>query len=405
MNREKIGKITYKSTEELSLLDIVKLIEFRKYVDKLYLVIDAKNNDKKSTDKYVSFLDEHDIKIDKIINRHEHYDIGWIYLHRLVKLGKVYVNYNTKIETNDIKLLINKYNVMIFLINDSDTNRYNNVIYSNGWYRDIFIDSIIEDIENINYVLNLDEKCPLYSNSNSNTNNIPNQEKILKDKICNILNLNKTNKLSEFTLNSNTGSLNFFGMKYQEFSKLKVNIQSIIKLINNQTTNETINLNTLTEKKDYMDSNTPFSDMNVFIKPIILIFDKEKEVIINDTKQNIQKYVFVDNTVQTIQNNGTIKLKYIGPVKIFEKDSNKSNIYKTVFLTKKKKNLKVVNWLTDTNGGVYVLPDNGLIVISKKLDHGLILLKDKKYIITNNIHKLELFEDCVINCLKLIEIN
>jgi len=189
--------------------------------DKLYLYVDDRTIDEKTVQKNLNNVFElmklFEIKKPDVVIRYtSYYEIAWIYLHRLVKLKKVVLDYNLSQRYNDHQVMMKTKKIKIFLLSDNK-NKYDYILYDDGWFRDVFIEAIIDDAEKIDYVmtnsvdLSITSQIVILPTDRSIEsirteqlapgNNLRSINQELYDKIGNVLKFNKPLNISSIVLN------------------------------------------------------------------------------------------------------------------------------------------------------------------------------------------------------------
>jgi hypothetical protein len=170
----KISRIKFKACDNIiSIYDVLIIYKLRYISDKLILYVDDRdrlNYDQKKVDDMVCILKKFNLKFDCVIKYTHYYNIAWIYIHKLALQQKITLNTNqhnnqyneqnkdlcdnikNNIKNNNLELLFkNKNSIKIFLEDYTVMNRYDNMLYNNGWFRELFLELIIDDSENITY--------------------------------------------------------------------------------------------------------------------------------------------------------------------------------------------------------------------------------------------------------------
>ena len=233
--KNKIGRFKLNLFENINIYTILMIKMLSDLTDKLYMYIDDRSiepdNLNIKIDEINNNLKLFNINITiSIIKYTDYYKIAWIYIYRLVYMNKTILNYNSNQEYDDINKLLLTDKIKIYLYDDTNkTDRNNNILYDHGWFRDIFIESIIDDIIKIDYIF--DDIL-----SKSLLNNLININHYLTDKICTILNFNRPTiilqKYTDTISNLKQGEyLN--NTKLNDIIKMGINIMDIKEMIEN----------------------------------------------------------------------------------------------------------------------------------------------------------------------------
>ena len=171
--QNRTARIKLKSCDKLNIYDIYMIKILTTMATKIYLYIDDRTIDENTIQKMISntydLLHKFDVKLPDVVIRYtDYYTIAWIYLHRLVMMGKTILNYNSSQCADDLQVFLSTNKIKIFLIPDpvdTDNNiQHNGILYDNGWFRDIFIEMIIDDAENVDYMIDEIKKMPTQNN-------------------------------------------------------------------------------------------------------------------------------------------------------------------------------------------------------------------------------------------------
>lgn len=182
---EKRSRFKLKQIDKMTIYDVFIIKMLADTSDKLYLYVDdrslAASISQKMIDDTMNILRMFNIKLPDIVVRYtDYYDTAWVYLHRLLTLKKAVLNYNTINKTTDLGMFSKTKNVKIVYNNDvlaqsavlqwetliskeennsqnkirsQNMNRYDNILYDYGWFRDIFIEIIIDYCERIDKIV------------------------------------------------------------------------------------------------------------------------------------------------------------------------------------------------------------------------------------------------------------
>lgn len=209
-NKNKTARIKLKPFEKINIYNIFMIKILTDMSDKLYLYVDDRTSDaqivQKMIDDIFNTLRKFNVKIPDIVIRYtDYYETAWVYLHRLVQMRETLLNYNSTQRADDLHALLKNNKMAIFLVQDpNDTEsktRYDNILYDNGWFRDIFIEAIIDDAEKIDYKLD-DNGSKMIKNDNIGSNRIIDTQmpsagdfvkinKTITTRLCDILKFNR----------------------------------------------------------------------------------------------------------------------------------------------------------------------------------------------------------------------
>lgn len=162
INKNKIARIKLKPFEKINIYNVFMIKILTDMSDKLYLYVDDRTSDAQTIQKMVddtfNVLRKFNVKLPDVVIRYtDYYETAWVYLHRLVTMRKTLLNYNSSQRSDDLQVLLRTNKIKIFLMQDpTDTEsktRYDNILYDNGWFRDIFLETIIDDAEKIDYMI------------------------------------------------------------------------------------------------------------------------------------------------------------------------------------------------------------------------------------------------------------
>src|SRR5579872_3805448 len=157
-NKTTRSRFKMKPDGKISIYDIFIIKMLRDTTDELYLYVDdritSSQNTQKGIDDIINILKLFDIKLPEMILRYtDYYETAWVYLHRLVTLNKALLNYSTVCRSSDLHMMTKSKNVKIFYNNKDKNNRYNNILYDCEWYRDIFIEILMDYSERIDKIV------------------------------------------------------------------------------------------------------------------------------------------------------------------------------------------------------------------------------------------------------------
>jgi hypothetical protein len=356
----KIGRIKLKINSNISIYDIFIYKLLSDTTEKIYLYIDdriigtASRSSgigilQKKINEMLHILTKFNLKLpDKIIKYTDYYATAWIYLHRLVQKNEALLNYNVVHKNDDLQTILFTNKVKIFLVNTLDTNnivndRYNFILYDNGWFREIFIETIMDDAEQVTYIL--DER---YMDNSSNMSKV---NKLLATKLKEVLKFNYAHavltNISETieklkTTISAYPTINDFTV--DQIISIGMNFQQISEMIEKQDItlkNRIINCIDLTN--DNPDDNSEFVfNKKCLIDPVKIRMNEERIVDIDNVMVKVEN-VYLDyadfySSIR-IENDDviSIKIKYIGHVQIKKDNESITGVWTKADKKKKRK--------------------------------------------------------------------
>lgn len=374
----KNARIKIKTCDKITIFDILVIKTLIDISDMLYLYVDDRTTDSSETqtmiDNFLNTLNQFGIKAPVTILRYsDYYNIAWVYLHRLVKKRKALLNYNETPKYSDLNTVMRNRHVKIFLYNDDSSgsdeenntitsfvekhniehvDRYDNILYDSWWFRDVFIETVIDDAENVTLSLPDDDPRDICSV----------KEKIRKSvvKYLNftspVIVLTSLIERIEEIHNTHKDNTEYILLTTSAPSEL-VNMGIDINIIKNMVEMNDISLSRYTLDLDTIADSVIIDTVKVELN----------EARIDDTK-NLVKSVYVEkeesypNIVQ-LCNLGTLKIIY------------DNNMYYGSWMARKKakkaKNRKMVRWFDSDRCKIVKLVDNTCtidVVLSQSVD-------------------------------------
>lgn len=414
MKTTRIARIKLSLFDDIDIYDILLAYILMEMSDKLYIYIDDRTYHKtyhktyyktcyKTYQNYyttsitniieskLTVLKRFGIKYDSIIKYTDYYNIAWIYLHRLVNFGKTTINYNIEQCHDDLQyMLMNKYNVKILLRTNNESNesnessesnrlnhnynmnvngnnnRYDNLLYDSGWFRELFIELIIDDSEKIDFAIDNNDIAKIKMNKNINEiKMIKTNCRIIIDLI-QILNFNEptyvlTNIIdiiAQIKHNSDNNIIKrpFYSNVHQLLNELTLNklpLEHILDLGLNMENIKTMMVNKDISLSKYVINciedmnNFDFNNTYCIFDPIKIIINDPKTIIINDKSFIVDKILCVNKNQISSEisqgNSKRIRLKYAGALNV----RSENNLYYGEWLHSniKKKIKQCNNWI------------------------------------------------------------
>ena len=389
-HKNKISRIKIKPNENITIYIIFIINLISDISNKLYIYIDDRTYDtktvQKTIDNILNILRNFNIRLpDKIIRYSDYYETTRIYLHQLIRLKKTLINYNSNPQPDDLFMFISNIEKIKIFLNQDDTSdnliyksKYDNLLYDNGWYRDILIETIIDHSENIDYII--DSRLTNTINIGSNSENLFEINKNIITKICNILNFSQP----DIVFTNITDNLDNFG-KY----KLS-NSDNLFPTLNNLTLDQILIMKLEMKDIRHMIENNDISlkkyilycdeyENNIFdpsvkdicqicclFDPINIRIDDYRQIDINSTPFKINTFFIDKSEFQLIENkflqkkninkdtsdDQYFKIRYVGSVSM-NKDKD-GYVYKWTNNNKKKKDIQIKKWIP--GGSEIILP-------------------------------------------------
>jgi hypothetical protein len=179
------GRVKIKDPNKINVFDLLMINKLGSFVDKIFFYLDDRSLNtierRKLIDDYFALLKRFDINFcDSILFYSDYYQIARAYIFYLIKKKKARLNYNTTQKYSDLFTFMKDSKCKVFLDTDTNTNtstsqtfinddvstnvnnndkkdglidRYDYILCDNGWYRDIMIETVMDDSEMIDYVL------------------------------------------------------------------------------------------------------------------------------------------------------------------------------------------------------------------------------------------------------------
>jgi hypothetical protein len=378
----KITRIKLKPLEKINIYNIIIIKMIIDMSDKIFLYVDDRDYDahviQKSIEDFYNILRKFNIKVpDMVIRYTDYYETVRIYLHRLIKLKKIAMNNNLIPKQDDLHIFMKTRKLKLYFY-DKDVNKdvdKDNILYDNEWIRDIFIETIIDDSEKVNFMIEDYQNIMIGDIINKNKNLITN--------ICDTLQFNRpkyilTNiidvirNISKIIPECNIPTLN--NLSIEQIIEMKIDIKDIRQMIEN---------NDITLNKYILDCND--SD-DVLIDPIKIEFNDE----INNKKETI-KEIYLDKTeFNEIQKNSNFKIRFLGSVN-YSDDG-----FVWICDRKKKKKIKkqINKWIPCIDNVLaYNYTDkyiDHVIVINKPTQYNIFKINSSYYILKPNSKHISL---------------
>jgi len=295
--------------------------------NELYMYVDDRtispHDTQKMIDDTINILRLFDIKMPEMIIRYsDYYETAWIYLHRLITLNKAVLNYSTISKPTDLYTMTKTKNIKIFYNNTEQQNniRYDNILYDCGWFRDVFIETLIDYSERIDKIVDNEEKGTFLSCLCKDLKfTLP--EKLFTNLVSTI----KHNKsLKSKSLNCGLPPCLLSEVPIEYVHRLNIDIDTIPGMI---------------ERNDdsLLSCATTLVDSLVeIVDPIRIMFDKIKEVELEGLGTRCIKGVYVNSldlaNLSNLQGHGTkvVRIRSVGCVTVDTGIICKSKKYKNV---------------------------------------------------------------------------
>jgi hypothetical protein len=353
-------RVKLKPHNKLSIYDVFIIKMLRDTSDELYLYIDDRSipphDTQKLIDDTINILHMFNIKMPEMIVRYtDYYETAWIYLHRLITINKAIVNYNTVCRSSDLHMMAKTKNIKLFYNNTMHhiNNRYNTILYDCGWFRDLFIEIVMDHSERIDMIIDdtlgmddinksnddkqshgdlLDKTIFLTDLRSDLKFNMP--EKVLTTLITTIKHMEKENNTSQCSI----ASPNLSKISISCIHKLGIDIKLVRTIIEN--TNDSLLM--YAHKLTYID--TKIQDK--MTHSIRILFNKCRDVNLAAKKNMIIKGVYLECSDILVLNldpknlqNHTIHIRSLGCVTIGQKYPN----YTGVFIKAKNKKQHLIS--------------------------------------------------------------
>ena len=381
MNKNKTARIKLKPFEKINIYIIFMVKILADMTDRLYLYVDDRTSNphtvQKMIDDMFNILRKFNVKVPDVVIRYtDYYETARVYLHRLVHMRKTLLNYNSDQRPDDLQTLLKTNKTKIFLIHDSDNmesrNRYDNILYDNGWFRDVFIEAIIDDAEKIDYLIddirstnnNSPHKDKMADTHMSKTGDFVKINNNLTLRLCEILNFNRP----EYVLTNLT--YNIENLKHHKNNPIPalndLSLDQIIGMglglehVREMIENHDISLAKYIIYSDeshndvfYPDTLTSDLGIQCMIDPVMVKMDETRTIDINGSQTQI-KSMYMDKTEfmefekdTGLKNNGStnFKIRFAGSM-IIHKENDQYTCKWTHIDKKKKKSLKQLSkWI------------------------------------------------------------
>jgi hypothetical protein len=163
---EKTCRIKFRCNHKVNIFDIFILSKLCVYGDKVIIYIDDRDAEAKKSqeiiDDLLHGLESFKVKHNCVFARFsDYFDTANAYIHRMIRTELVILNTNTEPIQSDLMLFIKHKNCKIFLKTNVSANEFRdkhaNILYDNGWYRDILIETLIDYDENVTSIVDIDE--------------------------------------------------------------------------------------------------------------------------------------------------------------------------------------------------------------------------------------------------------
>lgn len=363
-------RIKFKCYDQINMIDILTMHTMINNSSIMYIYIDDRNcSDSYGSDnglhKYFNFSDETlsllkkmNLDIDRkyIVRYSEYYNLAWVYIHKLLMNNKAFIETDQRNQWNDYdNITKNKNNLKIYLTderNDKYMDKCNNLLYNNGWFREAFLELIMDDSHQIDYLI--DGKVNSLSKLTKILNLHTPHLGIDKD-----LNSSKDQILRQ--INVDTSQYNIFDLSLENMCHLKMDIHTIVHI--------------LEEGKYYFDDIyvecivNKTNDLWCLIDPIKIMLDKPKniETLMISDHLYIERYDCLDKK--------NIRLKHAGALYIYIEN----NVYRGKWLksSKKKKIKKMFEWTIGHDENMYHNVDQLIILSSNHVNYDDKILKIK----------------------------
>lgn len=357
----KISRIKFDPSKIHSIYDIFVVKTLSDMSKKICLYVDNRQNSKEINEKvnqYMNILEKFNIKKPEIIRYTDYYNIAWIYLHKLVQKNIASIEYSKDYEYNEnynMKKILESKKVKIFY--KSMFNKYDSMIYNDGWYRDVFLETVIDHAEKINYVISDEANIINYDHDN-------NIHIIYKDFLNDLRNI----------------------FKFKEPENMLSNLLQIIKQLQIKKTHASISNLTVDQ----------MIESNIDMDTIHKIIDTKDESIIQystiiESHVNNPLVVKLPNHIiyfdkTNIDISKPIFLKSFSTIQISIKDNEYIGTYIILGKKKQKKNTNKCNWYyLNDKIDIYNTRNNDKIFVSsyKKRSNTNIIIFESQIFIKN----------------------
>lgn len=347
-NKPTRSRFKIKPNDKLSIYDIFIIKMLRDTTDELYLYVDdrtiSSQTTQKKIDDIINILKLFDIKLPEMIVRYtDYYETAWVYLHRLVTLNKALLNYSTVCRSSDLHMMTKSKNVKIFYNNKDKNKRYDNILYDCGWYRDIFIEILMDYSERIDKIVDevdtLDDGYHTFLTNLCQELNFPIADKLFTNLIMTIKHINRNNMNNTNNVNNinnmidNSVSPHLSNISIEHIHKLGIDMMMIRDMLEN-------NDDSLLKYAHKMDMNSDNAH---------IIFDQNKEIILSDKKINIKGIILDNSELITLQldpqhlQSVKIRIISVGCIKIENEYPDYTGNIQKFKKMQKQKNIKIIS--------------------------------------------------------------
>ena len=162
----KICRIKFRREHKVTIFDIFILSKMCEHDHKVLVYIDDRDSNAIQVQKIINDLlhglETFEIKHNCIFIRFtDYFDTADAYLHRLIIAGSVVLNYNTYTKKSDLNTFVKHKKCKIILKDNIAISNfcdiYANILYDDGWYRDILIEAIIDYSEDVTMIVATEE--------------------------------------------------------------------------------------------------------------------------------------------------------------------------------------------------------------------------------------------------------
>jgi len=327
------SRIKLKPLDKTSIYDIfiIKMLRDTDTSNELYIYVDDRTispqDTQKMIDDTINIFRLFDIKMpDTIIRYSDYYETAWIYLHRLITLNKAVLNYSTTSKPTDLYTMAKTKNIKIFYNNIEQQNniRYDNILYDCGWFRDVFIETLIDYSERIDKIVDDEDKGGFLSCLCKDLKfTLP--ERLFTNLVSTIKH-NKSLKGGKPLCLSLSLSLSEVPVEYVH--RLGIDIDSIHGMIER---NDDSLLSCATKLVDNLE------ELIELVDPVRIMFDKTKDVELEGLGKRCIKGVYVNSSdlsnlsnLSNLQEGKVVRIRSVGCVTIDTGVTCKSKKYKNV---------------------------------------------------------------------------
>ncbi|VBB18672.1 hypothetical protein YASMINEVIRUS_1203 [Yasminevirus sp. GU-2018] len=167
-----ISRFKLKNPDKLTIYDLFIVKMLSETSTKMCMYVDDRTASAYDVQKMVedtlNVMRSFGITMPEVVRYSDYYDTAKIYLHRLLTLKKAVVNYNTTSRPTDLSVMAKSKSMKIFYSDQTQSqiqnqstedryeDRYDNILYDSGWYRDVFFETIIDHAENVTSIVDDD---------------------------------------------------------------------------------------------------------------------------------------------------------------------------------------------------------------------------------------------------------